>query len=151
MVKKSSIAIFTIISAAALFYLIKLPQFGGDASVGFSTSPLKSSRDSYQFLAESIVNFQPNSPLLTEAEKKKLSLEHAELKRFNESNNIDIKKITRQILKGEIKSLKKSILNDQQTLKKIKKSGGGRETYRLVEKNLVKRKNKLKELMKRKT
>lgn len=71
-----------------------------------------------------------------------------ETEKLKEFNRVHVARVSAQMKSNEIASLKKSILNDQQVLKKIEKDGSNIEMYQLVRANLEKRKQRLNHLIK---
>ena len=92
-------------------------------------------------------NLQPDNLSPAPDPAQKLKVEQVELELLKKLNKKEIAKIKIKMHKDEVESLKKSIINDQQALKIIEKSGSNIETYKLVESNLHKRKLRLKELL----
>ena len=92
-------------------------------------------------------NLQPDNLSPAPDPSQKLKVEQVELELLKKLNKKEIAKIKIKMHKDEVESLKKSIINDQQALKIIEKSGSNIETYKLVESNLHKRKLRLKELL----
>jgi hypothetical protein len=88
------------------------------------------------------------APNVTQEMMEKLNkpMERAELQRFQELTKRQAIELRDDMKKSEIESLKKSIIEDQKTLKKIEASGGGIDAYKMVERNLDTRKRRLKEL-----
>ena len=94
---------------------------------------------------------QPATPVTetnVAAEKfNKMKIEQAETEKLKEFNKVHVARVSAQMKSDEIVSLKKSILNDQQVLKKIEKDGSNIELYQLVRANLEKRKSQNKEFI----
>ncbi len=72
-----------------------------------------------------------------------------EIKNLRQMTDENTKKIYAKMKQDEIKSLKESIINDEKLLKQIEVRGSGIEDYKLIETNLAKRRQRLKELSKK--
>lgn len=79
--------------------------------------------------------------------KQKELNDKAELEKLKELNRAYTVKVERMMKTNEIASLRQSIAEDEQTLKKIEASGTDIEGYKFVEKNLQARKARLKKLL----
>lgn len=70
-----------------------------------------------------------------------------ELQHFKELNKPYVEQNLKKMKSDEIESLKKSIVEDQETLKKLESSGTDIDSYKFVERNLEIRKSRLKKLL----